>query len=231
MISPSGTLLIFSRPLVNGQTKSRLVPAYGVAGATALAKGFLLDTYALACRADVARTIVCVAAPGALPEFQPPARIWPQGPGDLGDRMTRMAKRALLLDPSFVIIIGSDSPGLPPEFLEKAVRALRGGAAAVLGPADDGGYYLLGLNRCPADLLAKLEWSRNNTASLTTQRLAEFELDPHILPQWFDVDLPRDVERLRDLITRGRVSAPHTSELLQHIVESREDQRYHPDTE
>jgi glycosyltransferase A (GT-A) superfamily protein (DUF2064 family) len=131
--------------------------------------------------------------------------------------MTAAARRALAADPSFVIIIGSDAPAVPLEFLEAARATLSRGAPAVLGPALDGGYYLLGLRQCPARLLTGLAWSDEHTLARTAKRLRECGLTPEYLPSCFDVDLPADVRRLRELIDAGFVNLPHTARAIREL--------------
>jgi glycosyltransferase A (GT-A) superfamily protein (DUF2064 family) len=124
-------------------------------------------------------------------------------------------RRALSLAP-FVIAIGIDTPGLPHTFLEQAREALRD-ADAVLGPAEDGGFYLLGLRRCPSGLLQDLPWSAENTFSQALARLKASGLSVVLLDRWFDVDRPADLIRLRQLLERGHIDAPETLRALQAL--------------
>ena len=146
--------------------------------------------------------------------LDPPAEaeVWLQGPGDLGDRLARILRRALRRSPC-AVAVGADSPGLPASRLEDARRALRD-HDAVLGPSADGGFYLLGLTRCPPGLLRGLSWSVEDTFDRTRERLEIRGLSTAILGEWFDVDGFDDLMRLRRMIARGRVSAPHTSRAL-----------------
>lgn len=206
-----GTLCIFSRPVVVGHTKTRLIPAVGATGAARLARAFLLDTYATLHALPIAHRVLCVSSSGPLPSLEPPPQIWLQGPGDLGARMARMARRALAERPGPVLIVGSDSPGLPLRFVKQALEALVAGSPAVIGPAQDGGYYLLGLRRCPETLFDGVSWSTSDTLRQTLDRLREHQLPPHELPSWFDVDRPEDLERLARLLREARIDAPHTA--------------------
>ncbi len=135
-----------------------------------------------------------------------------QGEGDLGARIERVLRNALQLA-SLAIAIGADAPALPARLLEAARDAL-GRADAVIGPADDGGFYLLGLRTCPVRLLAGLPWSAPDTFARTTERLRERGLRVEVLERWFDVDRPEDLDRLRALIQRGDIHAPSTARLL-----------------
>jgi uncharacterized protein len=216
-LSRAGILCIFTRPIAPGLTKTRLIPAYGAANAARLAGAFLRDTYDLVSRLRLGSVVVSVAAQGPLPQLDPPASLWHQGPGDLGDRMTRAAARALSHGYAWIVVLGSDSPGLPPELLIEAVQALDAGASAVLGPAVDGGYYLLGLAHCPPRLLAGLRWDAPDTRAQTIQRLEAQGIRPHLLPEWFDIDVPADLTRLQQLLENKQVHAPHTRSVLEAL--------------
>lgn len=208
-----GCLCVFAKPPRAGEAKTRLALALGDAGAAALAHAFFLDTWATASRvswADVLLATTDVNAPAwkNLGEHQ----IWPQGPGSLGDRMERILTRALVRYP-FAIIIGTDLPGLPRERLDAARDALRA-SDAVLGPTDDGGFYLIGLRRCPQGLLADVPWSAPDTFACTLDRLRSAQLSATVIPPWFDVDDPDDLQKLRRLVRRGEIEAPETARVM-----------------
>lgn len=129
--------------------------------------------------------------------------------------MERIA-RAALDRTELVILIGADSPGLPPWLLEQARTALTQ-VDAVLGPSDDGGFYLLGLRRCPEGLLCELPWSAPTTCAATRARLEACGLSTCTIDGWFDVDLPEDLERLRSYLDQDLVRAPHTASVLRSL--------------
>ncbi len=195
-----------------GEVKTRLAPAVGLDGAATLARAFLDDTLALARRLSWARVVVVVSgdpAPLALPAD---VEVWSQGPGDLGERMERALVRALAPGRR-AILLGTDSPGLPARMVE-AARASLPARGAVLGPAGDGGFYLIGLDRCEPGLLSGLPWSRSDTLVHTEARLRRAGRAVARAEPWFDVDEPADLERLSDLVGRGEVQAPATARAL-----------------
>jgi rSAM/selenodomain-associated transferase 1 len=203
---------VFAKPSRPGRVKTRLAPEVGAEGAARLARAFLADTWAAVADLPWARPILATTR---VDRGEPPpggAEVWLQGPGDLGQRLARVLRRALREGPR-AIALGADSPGLPPELLEQARRALER-CDAVLGPCEDGGFYLIGLARCPAGLLGRLKWSASDTFDRTRARLEARGLATAILPQWFDVDRPPDLARLSRLIDRGVVSAPETARVL-----------------
>ncbi|MFN8544505.1 MAG: TIGR04282 family arsenosugar biosynthesis glycosyltransferase [Candidatus Binatia bacterium] len=208
-----GALCVFAKPPMPGRVKTRLVPALGVEGAAHLAHAVLCDTWSSARALPWASPILAtthVFPPALRPA--PDAVVWMQGSGDLGRRIERILARALGRFP-FAIALGADTPGLPVRFLEEARVAL-GSADAVVGPTEDGGFYLLGLRRCPRGLLAGLPWSDRDTCARTLERLRARGLITVVLDSWFDIDRPEDLDRLRALLGRGELAAPATCRAL-----------------
>lgn len=206
-------LCVFAKPPRSGEAKTRLAAKVGEVSAAELAQAFLLDTFALVSSLTWARTVIATTD-GTPNDLGLPGRpsIWLQGDGDLGERLERILRRALA-EADVAIAIGADTPGLPERLLGEAPRALAK-ADAVLGPSEDGGFYLLGLKQCPEGLLAGLPWSEPTTGAATLSRLAERGLAVTTLEPWFDVDRPEDLARLRSSIDRGAIHAPATARLL-----------------
>lgn len=200
-------ICIFAKPPVAGQVKTRLAAAVGAVRAAELSRAFLDDTVASVRRLPWAMPLLASTAPV---ESELPVLL--QGEGDLGARIERVMRAALLLRPA-AVAIGSDAPALPPRLLEAAREALER-HDAVIGPADDGGFYLLGLRQCAEGLLSGLPWSASDTFARTIERLEERGLRVQVLEPWFDVDRVEDLERLRRLIGRGEIVAPRTALLL-----------------
>jgi rSAM/selenodomain-associated transferase 1 len=187
----------------------------GRAGAAALARAFLEDTLASLRGLTWARVVVAVTGGRGAFELPPGVEIWDQGDGDLGDRMERALRRALGQAPR-ALVVGADLPGIPPRLLDAARSALAR-HAAVLGPAADGGFYLLGLDFCEPGLLAGLPWSRSDTLALTEARLRERGRAVALVEPWFDVDVPEDLVRLTRAIVAGEVHAPATARVLDSL--------------
>jgi rSAM/selenodomain-associated transferase 1 len=98
-------------------------------------------------------------------------------------------------------VLNSDSPTLPTEILAEATRLLSlPGDRAVLGPADDGGYYFLGLKAAHAHMFANITWSTGSVADQTRQRAADIGLELVELPIWYDVDDREALDRLMDAL-------------------------------
>jgi uncharacterized protein len=191
-------ICVFAKPPVAGNVKTRLAPALGFELAAELARVFLLDTLELVSKIEWAKTVVATTGPfdSGLEEALAGADIRDQGDGDLGARLERIL-RTELEHRDCVMAIGTDAPALTREHLSAARQALSC-HDAVLGPADDGGYYLIGLRRCPVGLLARLPWSQPDTLEKTRQRLIERGFSVAMLGPLFDVDCPADLEKLRN---------------------------------
>lgn len=207
---------LFAKPPLVGTVKTRLIPAIGAERATELAAAMLDDTYAqLLCVEHSAVVIASTALDGiALPG----ATIWLQGEGDLGARIERVLRRALQQAP-VAIAVGADTPGLAPADYRAALEAIDG-ADAVIGPTEDGGFYLLGLRQCPDGLLSELPWSLDTTCEATIARLSARGLRTAMLPSWFDVDRPDDLPSARERLRERASLAPKTVRCLDEWTRS-----------
>jgi uncharacterized protein len=206
---------IFVKPFVAGQVKTRLIPSLGAEGAAELAEAMFQDTRAIVRTAPWAREIL--ASTTLLPTtlVDSSSEVWVQGDGNLGVRLERILRRALSCS-AMAIAIGADSPGLPLEVFEQARTRLQS-ADAVFGPCQDGGFYLLGLRRCPPGLMDNIGWSQPDTLLQAMARFRKFGLRSSILERWFDVDRPDDLDRLHSLIATSEVVAPRTAETLNRL--------------
>ena len=206
-------LCVFAKPPRPGESKTRLASSMGAVGAARLAQALFVDTWTTAATrpwADLVLATTDVAAPewSHLPETM----RWSQGVGTLGARMERILRRALRTH-ACAIVIGTDLPGLPPGRLDQAIEALQT-SDAVVGPTDDGGFYLIGLRRCPEGLLDDVPWSAPDTCARTLARLGDYGLTTRVIESWFDVDEPEDLVRLRRLVRDGVIRAPETERVL-----------------
>lgn len=192
-----------------GASKTRLVPPLTHEEAARLSESFLRDTAANiagACaeQAESGRAVEPVAAytpPGAEGVFH---KLLPdnfallaQRGESFGERLFHAADDLLRLGYQSCCLIDSDSPTLPGALLSAAVAELaRPGERLVLGPADDGGYYLIGMKRAHRRLFEEIEWSTARVAAQTIERAREINLDVALLPAWYDVDEAKSLRRL-----------------------------------
>jgi rSAM/selenodomain-associated transferase 1 len=114
------------------------------------------------------------------------------------------------------VVLNSDSPTLPTAYLVRTAEALAAaGDRVVLGPADDGGYYLLGMKAAHAHLFADIAWSTNSVAAATRVRASELGLAVVELPPWYDVDDHDSLRRLAE--DRSGYAAPFTARALKAL--------------
>lgn len=147
-----------------------------------------------------------------------------------GDRLFHAAEDLLTVGYESLCLINSDSPTLPQAaFLEAVIALSRPGDRVVLGPADDGGYYLIGLKQAHRRLFTDIDWSTSRVLRQTIERAIEIGLDIQLLPTWYDVD---DAEALAQLCDELFVSssqieerfgligytAPHTHSYLSQLI-------------
>ena len=217
--TPSPTrVCVFAKPPYPGEVKTRLIPALGATGAARLAAAFIEDTVKPLLSVDWANPVLASTGPmpRALAELLAGVPVWNQGVGDLGKRVERILRRGLESAPG-AIALGADSPGLPPARLAEAREAMERGTA-VVGPCEDGGFYLLGLAACPPGILEGIPWSESSTCESTLARLREAGQTVELLEPWFDVDRMADLDRLISLAAAGSVSAPRTVEVARSLL-------------
>lgn len=208
-------ICVFAKPPEPGSAKTRLIPSVGSDGAVALAEAFLQDTWSGVRSLPWACAVIASTAPFRPSGLGDRPEIWLQGEGDLGARLERILRRALS-ESEIAFALGADSPGLPVRLLEQARDAMRD-ADAVLGPCEDGGFYLLGVRQCPLGLLAEIRWSEADTFEQVRARLQAAGLRISVLEPWFDVDRPEDLEKLRMKIIAGEIQAEATRGALDRL--------------
>ena len=139
--------------------------------------------------------VLAVSQTGAFPGPLADATMWPQGEGDLGERLERIFRRGLEQFAA-VLAVGSDVPHLTPAHIHDALLALKENEA-VLGPSPDGGYYLLGLKECSKGLLSDLPWSCCDTLRATEERLRGRGFSIGKVQSLSDIDVAADLNLLR----------------------------------
>ena len=193
MASTVPTVALFARYPVAGEAKTRLIPALGAEGAAALHRRLVMRTLAVMQTSGLPCAVWTTGAPHAqfaawLGHDVP---LIEQGEGDLGARLERV--------PAPCILLGADIPDLSAEHLRKAAAALEK-YAAVLGPAGDGGYYLLGLSHPMPYLFQSMPWGSEHVLGETIRRLNERGEPYHLLDHLDDCDRPEDLERWPHLV-------------------------------
>ena len=193
--TPGLRLIVFARAPVPGQVKRRLIPVLGKEGAARLYQGLARTCLAAA---SAAGPVELWCTPGTEHSFFAECQrefgvnLHLQQGDDLGQRMAHAMSRALP-----AMVMGSDCPSLTLTDLREAAAALDRGVDAVLGPAQDGGYVLLGLRRVDASLFEGIPWGTDTVLQETRSRLRSLGWGWHELPTRFDIDRPEDLPLLR----------------------------------
>ncbi len=212
-----------------GEAKTRLVPALSAVEAACLSACFIRDAaenIAAAAQQAAIEGYIAYLPIGSEAEFASllaeGTRLLPSRRNGLGASLYDAAEDLLAAGYGAVCLINSDSPTLPTSLILDAVQALGApGDRVVLGPAEDGGYYLIGLKRAHARLFEEIAWSTPQVFAQTIERAQEIGLDPIILSPWYDVDdiasLRRLDSELRDRNGRAVYPAPHTAAFLQGL--------------
>jgi uncharacterized protein len=211
-----------------GKVKTRLSPPLTLEQSAALNICFLMDTAEGLKQVDGADGMVCytpvgdeAAFDGLLPES---FTLIAQRGDKFGERLLSAAEDILACGYESVCLIDSDSPTVPKAAFDQAVRELaREGDRIVLGPSQDGGYYLIGLKRAHAEVFENISWSTASVCEETVARAQEAGLEVVMLPLWYDVDDGETltvlcgelIEReIPDFVAVPGYEAPHTREFL-----------------
>ncbi|MDY7006883.1 MAG: TIGR04282 family arsenosugar biosynthesis glycosyltransferase [Cyanobacteriota bacterium] len=193
-------LIIFTRYPEPGKTKTRLIPALGAEGAANLQRQMTETTVKKANKLlDFISLSVEVRFVGGDLQLMKnwlgsDLKYQEQGMGDLGERMARAFESAFNQGMKSVIIIGIDCPSLTPEIILQAFTKLTK-SDVIIGPATDGGYYLIGLRKIIPELFQGINWGTSEVLSKTVATAQSLKLVIDYLPKLSDIDRPEDLEK------------------------------------
>ena len=194
-------IIVFAKAPAPGRVKTRLCPPLSPKQAAALYAAFVKDTLEAAGKTGEAEVTVAYDPGDAPPRLDwlglpTPPRVFLQQGGTLGERLAHAFDHAFSDGAAKVVVIGSDSPHLEPGTLRTAFQLLNQKDVA-LGPAEDGGYYLVGLRQPNASIFKGILWSSASVFSETAMRIKAAGLSLGLLPPLTDVDTAADFARLR----------------------------------
>ncbi len=215
-----------------GEVKTRLTPPLTPAEAANLNRCFLQDTAAaISFAGDNTQGIGCYMPVGAELAYQKilphDFLLIPQRGATFGERLRNAVPDLLGVGFATVCLIDSDSPTVPPAIFTEAARELaQSHEKVVLGPSEDGGYYLIGLKAERPQLFQQIDWSSEQVLEQTLTRADELGLETYLLPTWYDVDDCKGLQRLYAEISlpneqRTGFEAPATRAFLQELDPSR----------
>lgn len=207
-----------------------MIPSLGPQRALELHLALLEDSIGLLVRAAAAASadpFIAYSEPwepersgpfGSLARAASRTALLPQRQGDLGVRLRSTCADLFGRGAAAVVVFGSDSPTLPPERLQEACARLRGRAEVVIGPSEDGGYYLIGLSRPLPALYEGIPWGSSRVLEVTLRAVERAGACAELLPTWYDIDRPRDLVRARrELRGSVRPAAGRTAALLETL--------------
>ncbi len=214
-------IAIMAKQPESGKVKTRLCPPLSSREAADLYGAFLLDTVGLMSEIPEADLFIAYDPHTAREFFSQmfprSVECIPQGSGDLGDRLSRISRRLFSRGVQKLVILASDTPHLPQECIHRAFSRLDE-TDVVLGPCDDGGYYLIGSRAHAPALFGGIAWSTSAVLERTTERARDAGLKWEVLPSCYDIDTKEDLMRLiMDLQTvsgESSVMCPRTREAL-----------------
>ena len=213
-------LIVFAKIPRPGRVKTRLTTVLTEADASRLYAAFLRDALAQYGALDADVRLYLSPPPAPIPDGLVPAGVtvhWQSGDG-LGARMARAFVETFAAGYERVVIIGTDHPTLPSAFIEQAFASLAEPRALCLGPSDDGGYYLLGMNEPYTSVFEDMTYSHDEVFSQTLERCAATPATTTVLPPWYDVDDPDALRRLVAELAAPGVEAPHTRRVMAELT-------------
>ncbi len=232
---------LMAKAPIAGEVKTRLVPPLTALEAAELNVCFLRDMAANiqnVSETEPASGLVVYTPAGAEAAF---AGVLPDGfellvqrGSSLGERLCNATDDLLKQGYGAVCLINSDSPNLPKSILIRAIESLANeGDRVVLGAAEDGGYYLIGLKHAHRNLFNEIAWSTSDVLARTKRRAEEIDLPVELLPTWYDVDDAETLDRLCEEMflmspAAEAYPAPYTRAFLESIIKTEGAQRICP---
>ncbi|MDH5324978.1 MAG: TIGR04282 family arsenosugar biosynthesis glycosyltransferase [Gammaproteobacteria bacterium] len=219
--NPDTVVIVFAKAPQPGKVKTRLIPSFGARNAAQIHTALVEHTLSHLHR-DCSIPVQLWCAPDSNHDFFKQCHLrWPvslhrQQGQDLGQRMQHALSQALQHYPN-AIIVGTDCPAMDAELVQHAARCLQQGCDAVLAPADDGGYVLLGVRQVHPALFQDIAWGTDSVLQSTEKRLIQLGWHWQRLTECWDVDRPEDVTRLWRYL-QNQVDAPLMQALEQSLI-------------
>lgn len=212
-------LLVFAKVPRPGTVKTRLTPTLSPTEAARLYTAFLRDTVRQVRRleADVRLYVAPPLPDGDIDGIPADVRLHEQEGEGLGERMKHAFEVTLRDGYERAVVLGSDHPTLPPAFFRQAFRALEAPESLCIGPTEDGGFYLLGMNAVYPQLFEGMSYSHSEVLSDTLDRAEQTGAQISVLPRWYDVDTPEDLDRMLAELEEATVEAPNTRRIAEHL--------------
>jgi rSAM/selenodomain-associated transferase 1 len=192
-------IVIMAKAPTPNEVKTRLIPHLKPEMAALLYHNFLLDKIEQVKSVEKAKFFIAYMPDNSESYFKkiaPDFDLILQIGNDLGDRLGYVSNKLFNKGFKKVVILDSDTPNLPTEYIRKAIAGLRN-SDIIIGPCEDGGYYLIGLKSPTTDIFKNIPWSTSNVANVTVKRAKEIGLKSSSLKYWYDIDTIDDLKRLK----------------------------------
>lgn len=213
-------VIIMTKVPTAGNVKTRLQPFLSSDECAALSEAFLQDAVNKA--ETVCENVILAYTPpdkiNVLKKNLPPEKqFFEQTGNDLGEKMFNAFEFAFGQKSDAVVMIGTDSPTFPFDFIEQAFEFLETNSDVVLGKTEDGGFYLIGLRKLEKAIFENVAWSSPETFEQVFENIHRLRLHLREVPSWYDVDEREDFEKLREEILHNKNAqrrAPETYALI-----------------
>ncbi len=210
-----------------GTVKTRLQSILSPEKCAELALAFLQDTLKKA--ETVCKNVILAYSPAGQSSYfrgivSPKITLVEQKGENLGEKMANAFEFAFSEDPdSAVVMIGTDSPTFPDDYLARAFSALETNAEIVLGKSKDGGFYLIGLRKPVPELFAEIAWSSPLVFEQMTENIKSLEIEKlKLMPEHYDVDTPDDLLMMKDEILGDESLQKSAEKTFQWLMNNRE---------
>lgn len=212
------SIIIMAKVPRAGNVKTRLQPFLSPEQCAEISEAFLEDAINKAQNA-ADELIIAFSPPSErdyFTKFENKFRFVEQKGANLGEKMFNAFQFAFLNNSDAVVMIGTDSPTFPPEFITQAFNRLEK-SDAVLGKTKDGGFYLIGLRGLRKEIFENIGWSSAETFEQTARNIENLGWLLALLPVWYDVDFPEDLELLKKDLAENSIIAPKSFEWLKNL--------------
>lgn len=203
MESKNNAIVIMAKAPVPNKVKTRLIPPLTPSEASRLYHSFLLDKIKQVKSIGEALPFIAYTPRSCESFFRiiipPDFSLVIQVGKDLGERLTKVSQGLFAEEIKKVIILDSDTPNLPTDYIREGLARLDE-ADVVLGPCEDGGYYLIGMRSFIPEIFSGIPWSTAHVTEFTIKKAQMLGLTVSLLPGWYDVDTVKYLKRLiRDI--------------------------------
>jgi rSAM/selenodomain-associated transferase 1 len=212
-------LIVFAKVPRPGHVKTRLTPVLTATEAARLYRAFLRDALRIYATLDV-RVRLYWAPPlpdDDIDDLPGTITVHEQNGDGLGERMKEAFRETLDAGYEGAAIVGTDHPTLPVSFVRQSFAALDAPRSVCIGPSEDGGFYLLGMNAFYPQLFEGMAYSHDSVFTDTLARVGTTDARLTVLPRWYDVDTPAALGRLLDDLEDPDVEAPNTRRTIDQL--------------